>query len=446
MDDEVLAGTERQRGEPAPSASAGAERAHLFISHATSDHASADRLCRDLEADGIKCWLAPRDIDAGDDYARAIVQAIDQTGVLLLVLSQSACASPHVEREVHLAAGVRKPIVPVRLEPVELSASLRYLLANAQWIDAPRLEPHLATIRREVRELLRKQGRVLPASRRRPFHRVLTSVGTWAAVLGITALAARLIQDTWFNLVPLHAVPLAAVSRAPALFGLMLLPVVVALGLQYWSHRNLARVATLDALFAVSGSRAARMRAAGAVAVAGALGVAGGMQAPAVSIALEQGPLDRTGAELVLARRCAGDHYVQQSSTYFVVRLRVGAYNPPGPYALRVELAPYGTDDGVEFCEIRLDERLGVTRVGPVLDPEQQSAFMGRTDGDVPSRDVTSGPVERFQVSRPVAFTIAHYRDAEPSDRCTIKAYLLVDGVARSDALQTIPTCLWTGC
>lgn len=49
---------------------------HVFISHASADCAAAERVRDDLESDGIACWMAPRDVPAGDDYAKAITDAI----------------------------------------------------------------------------------------------------------------------------------------------------------------------------------------------------------------------------------------------------------------------------------------------------------------------------------------------------------------------------------
>jgi len=50
-------------------------------------------------------------------YADAIVRAINEAKVLLIVLSQSAVASSHVGREVERAASKRKQIIAFRSTP-----------------------------------------------------------------------------------------------------------------------------------------------------------------------------------------------------------------------------------------------------------------------------------------------------------------------------------------
>jgi hypothetical protein len=53
-------------------------RTDLFVCHATSDVArAASALVRDLEKRGVSCWIAPRDIQAGQSWPSAIVAGIE---------------------------------------------------------------------------------------------------------------------------------------------------------------------------------------------------------------------------------------------------------------------------------------------------------------------------------------------------------------------------------
>ena len=93
-------------------------------------------MCRALEAADIPCWIAPRDVVAGTRYAEAIVDAIRESRVFVLVFSAAANASVQVEREVDRALACRLPILPLRIEDVEPSESLEYYLAGQHWMDA----------------------------------------------------------------------------------------------------------------------------------------------------------------------------------------------------------------------------------------------------------------------------------------------------------------------
>ena len=50
--------------------------ADVFISHSSKDKEIAELICNTLEARGIKCRIAPGDIQGGDDWSAAITDAI----------------------------------------------------------------------------------------------------------------------------------------------------------------------------------------------------------------------------------------------------------------------------------------------------------------------------------------------------------------------------------
>ncbi len=67
----------------------------VFVSYASQDAAVADAIVEALEAHGIKCWIAPRDVRPGTVYADAIVGAINESKALVLVFRQMRC-HPHI--------------------------------------------------------------------------------------------------------------------------------------------------------------------------------------------------------------------------------------------------------------------------------------------------------------------------------------------------------------
>jgi TIR domain len=110
-------------------------RGGVFVCHASQDAGMAQRAVAALEAAGVPCWIAPRDIDAGENYTQAILEALDAARAIVLVFSSATNESPHVTRELETAVGIGRPIIPVRLEQVEPSASLRYFIGTSQWLD-----------------------------------------------------------------------------------------------------------------------------------------------------------------------------------------------------------------------------------------------------------------------------------------------------------------------
>jgi TolB-like protein len=115
--------------------SAGGGTPTVFVSYASQDIAVANALVEALELCGLRCWIAPRDVIAGTLFAEAIVRAINDTKVFVLVLSIHAGESPHVGKEIERASAKRRPIIALRTDSAPLSPSFEYYLSESQWID-----------------------------------------------------------------------------------------------------------------------------------------------------------------------------------------------------------------------------------------------------------------------------------------------------------------------
>jgi TPR repeat protein len=124
-----------------------------FISYASPNRAIADAICSGLEAEGVPCWIAPRNIAPGAPWNRAIVEGVVRSRCVLVLLSTASNGSSGVSNEVGIAGRRGIPLLPLRLEDVEPSTSLEYDLGNLQRIDAfpPPIEPHLPMIVSAVR-------------------------------------------------------------------------------------------------------------------------------------------------------------------------------------------------------------------------------------------------------------------------------------------------------
>ena len=131
----------------------------VFISYATADGGIAAAVVARLEDSEIGCWIAGRDIPGGTEWDDEIPEAIRASRLLVVILSSSAAGSDHVTREVRLAGGARIPILPVRIESVELAGALSYWVDGHQWVDVTPPQPsdeQLEHLAREARNLLSK--------------------------------------------------------------------------------------------------------------------------------------------------------------------------------------------------------------------------------------------------------------------------------------------------
>jgi TolB-like protein/Flp pilus assembly protein TadD len=172
----------------------------VFISHSSKDRAIADVICKQLEFAGIKCWIAPRDIEAGSDWTEGIIRGIDSCRVFVLVFSGNSNASEHVRREVAKAFTLGLAVIPFRIENIEPHGSLAYFLGTVHWLNAitPPLESHLEALTKRTKQLLLADGRssdpatevagrrkilsIFPARSKRThwiIAAVLAGVGSW---------------------------------------------------------------------------------------------------------------------------------------------------------------------------------------------------------------------------------------------------------------------------
>jgi hypothetical protein len=108
----------------------------VFISYSSKDKPIADGICAHLEAATVRCWIAPRDIEPGDDWPTAISKAITQSKIMVLVFSASSNSSEDVSREVNLAANNKVVIIPFKIENVEPKPGINYYLSRTHWLDA----------------------------------------------------------------------------------------------------------------------------------------------------------------------------------------------------------------------------------------------------------------------------------------------------------------------
>lgn len=59
-----------------------------FVSYASEDRDAASEVADRLEEAGHVCWIAPRDIRAGQSYGAEIIRGIECSNAIVLVLSQ----------------------------------------------------------------------------------------------------------------------------------------------------------------------------------------------------------------------------------------------------------------------------------------------------------------------------------------------------------------------
>jgi hypothetical protein len=109
--------------------------ADIFVSFASKDVRVAMTLCGALENRGFSCWISARDIEPGANFQSAIVRALRQAKIMLLVFTANSNTSEEMTKELALASQNKMIVIPLRVEDVTPNDAFAYEFATRQWID-----------------------------------------------------------------------------------------------------------------------------------------------------------------------------------------------------------------------------------------------------------------------------------------------------------------------
>jgi TIR domain len=80
----------------------------IFLSHAPKDNAKAQRLAKRLIRAGFSVWDSQEQIVPGDNWAKKIGKALDDSDLLVILLTPGALASDALRQDVDFAIGSKK--------------------------------------------------------------------------------------------------------------------------------------------------------------------------------------------------------------------------------------------------------------------------------------------------------------------------------------------------
>ena len=108
----------------------------VFISYSTKDTEIAFALLETFESYGLDCWIAPRNIPKGAQWAEEIDKAIQNARVFVVIVSSHSVESRQVPKEIALAVSSCESIFPFRIDDTGLQGTFRYYLSDYQFTDA----------------------------------------------------------------------------------------------------------------------------------------------------------------------------------------------------------------------------------------------------------------------------------------------------------------------
>ncbi len=109
----------------------------VFISHSSRDKPAVRELAERLKRDGLRVWLDEWEIGPGDSIFSKVEHGLEQSRVLILVMSANAFASEWVTLERHTVmfrdpTNAQRRFVPLRLDDAEIRDTLKQF-AYVDW-------------------------------------------------------------------------------------------------------------------------------------------------------------------------------------------------------------------------------------------------------------------------------------------------------------------------
>ena len=138
----------------------------VFISYSTKDQKIVEGVSHFLEQNGIRCFVAYRDIPSGVVWAGAITEAIESCKMMIVVFSEHFNQSEQVDREIEMCSEEKKPILTFKIQNAAFNKVKKYYLKNINWIDAfPNPEECFGKLLESAKKLLPDQttGEQIPA-------------------------------------------------------------------------------------------------------------------------------------------------------------------------------------------------------------------------------------------------------------------------------------------
>ena len=101
-----------------------------------ADHDIATNIRNMLEKTGIMCWMAPESIPAGADYSEVIIDAIENSSEVVLVLTENSQESKWVPKKLDIAITSDKVIFTLHMDTSTIVKKIHFRITDSQVIEA----------------------------------------------------------------------------------------------------------------------------------------------------------------------------------------------------------------------------------------------------------------------------------------------------------------------
>ena len=117
------------------------ERYFAFISYSRKDLKIATEIKKEIESVcKYECWMDLEGIESGDQFEDVIISAIDNSKIVIFLMSNNSMSSVYSKKEVRYADSIKKKIVPVSIDNSKPSGWFLFNFGGTDVIDYNNVE------------------------------------------------------------------------------------------------------------------------------------------------------------------------------------------------------------------------------------------------------------------------------------------------------------------
>ncbi|MEM7328374.1 MAG: toll/interleukin-1 receptor domain-containing protein [Pseudomonadota bacterium] len=105
----------------------------VFLSYRRTDQALAQKLVESLQAQGVQVWWDQM-IEGGEDWREAIVENLTTARALVILFSEECNSSKQLKKELSIADGLDKEVIPVLIQDTKPKGHYLYELSARNWL------------------------------------------------------------------------------------------------------------------------------------------------------------------------------------------------------------------------------------------------------------------------------------------------------------------------
>ena len=165
------------------------KRKHVFLSYRSVEVEFALKIAADLKNAGVNLWMDRLDIKPGDDWLKALQQAVNDCGAMIPVLSPDYVTSKYCQRELARADRMGRPIFPIILQPVSESEwpfeiERQQFIDFSRWRDDKFYQEHLLKLVDILKATIADQITVVPDAETRYINTLIAELEARKGVIG----------------------------------------------------------------------------------------------------------------------------------------------------------------------------------------------------------------------------------------------------------------------